>query len=806
MDARKIENPTAEWGKQKTNQFNKDAVRALDEYDDDLKAQTDNTFSNNAKTEFKHAISLPKAELIACANRYLKNTANTAQNKLAVDPLDLLANKVFINAQVAYRNWRGTQMSEGVDDEEELEGLYSWDQPAIHDESVGLSTYRVIFSIKRDGHDAKDPFVAYTTHKNIPLEDFQAADILEIVKGTDIDDEAIRRQDSDFNKGMVDTLVAGLDKDWGSTAHQTPSYKKGYFTQIGAEAQTGARYAFKTGRELVGFKTKDGKMHGYRFDINKFIPTKSKIYQNPKVVQKMVVDMLNSPFPAMHADLSIFHETNAIGKSDCSLNWTVHKVFQGYHTATHLTYISDTDGLYNLPDTLPGIKGKYSSKIDIENCRSSQFKIDARLFTKQNDMSMIRLHCRQTKQALGMLAHASYGSFGKREKTNINNCGYIYEYLPDYTVIANTIIKPYKDHLFNSTSYTIIHWNPYIRKKESGPSHTTESDDRLKTVENMMNRLQVRVEGLDSGYNQLLPLEQFRLQVKDKQELGYFIPGILELDYAKSAGYEEFRSLGGYLIKSLNFQTKLVLEHQRHKLELELLTHHILPHFQRNTRNVFGSLKELVLDTFAEKQGDKTKYIPVYPGFLGTLLEKIHQRPSSYHAEDLIPHIKQWTLDWNAFLDSRGIPILRRESNSSELKVLVAEIEDRNTVRRDLERKSKKGQSSHPSHPSHPGYANNPRALPRPQWKGVNKKTGGALQGREHAPSFSAADRHRDSMSDMGFDRTHDKYQNSQFKSTTTHSQHSLAESAEFIPTKMQAEIDTLKRTLNELTLRISLQ
>jgi hypothetical protein len=276
------------------------------------------------------------------------------------------------------------------------------------------------------------------------------------------------------------------------------------------------------------------------------------------------------------------------------------------------------------------------------------------------------------------------------------------------------------------------------------------------------------------------------------------------------------------------------LEHHRHKLELELLTQHILPYFGRHHESAFRDLSDLVLNTFAEKLGNgKTKYIPVYPGFLGYMLEKIHKNPEHYDAERLIAPIKQWTLDWHEFLTSRGIVYLKRNSNSPDLIKLVAEIEDRNTVRRALEKKNKQGATP-------PGH---PKALPRPTqqrqashpWTAKNKKNGNTQRGWENPPEDGAAGRNANAMSDMGLhsglmgsdsreSQVHewgaaagerrsetyaprnrgvrDKTQDSRGYQTPIHTAYPQAG---FSSLKMQAEIDTLKRTLNELTLKAAL-
>lgn len=821
--ARKIEDATAEWNKQKTNPFNRDAVVALDRYDADITAQTNNTITNLKLIEFKHAISTPNAEIISCANRYLKNKANDAQNLLALKPLDVVSNKAFINAQVEYRDWRGKQISEQIDSSDYMKGVFDLDLGSESD----LQTYKVTFFIKRgkdlenhyevDNHAVEftsDPAVAYTKYKDIQLEDLQASDIIDIIKQADSEIPS-----DHLDKSIVDSLINGVDKLWGVDAIQSRTTKAGYFTQIGNEFETAARYAFKTG-VLDGFRTSDSDIiHSCKFDINKFMPTKAKIYQNPKVVQKMATDMLNSPFPAMHADLCIFYSENKNWEKNFSLNWTIHRVYPGFHTSTHLTYISDEAGLCNLPDTLPGIRNMYKEKIDTKYCKYYQSKIDSKLFTKPDDISMTSLHCNKVKLALDQIGHASYGHFGDRAPKSANDCGFIYEYSPDYTVIASTIFKPYNKYSFNCTSYTIIHWNTthtIPARREQG--QVSDRQDRLKTVENMMERLQLRVAGLDTGLKQIIPSEQFRLQVKDNHELDYFIPGILALKYAQSKPHEPSSKFGGYLIRSPDFKVKLVLEHQRHKLEFELLKNHILPLFGRDTDNVFASLKELVIGTFAERlNGGRTQYIPVYPGFLGTALQKIHQNPAMYNAISLIPFIKQWTLDWHDFLEKRMMPTDWVDLTSDKLTKLVSDIEDRNTVRRKLLKESLKGQ--HRGYPStgYAGYTNTGRVVypntshagqskhPVSQlpWTGRNPRTGNTQTGREHPPAKSVADSRANDIEDMGLEDLHKP--STRRPRDRTHDNIKPTDDLR-AQLRMQGEIDSLKRTLNEFTLRTHVQ
>ncbi len=127
-----------------------------------------------------------------------------------------------------------------------------------------------------------------------------------------------------------------------------------------------ARIAYKKGKTIEKIKI-NGQTHGFIFNINKSIPSKSRIYQNPKVVEKMTADIINSPIPAMHTDLTIYYNFNNEEEIDfkktVQISWTVNKVYLGWHKATHLTYLSSNTGFYNLPDSLPEIRSKNKNSL-----------------------------------------------------------------------------------------------------------------------------------------------------------------------------------------------------------------------------------------------------------------------------------------------------------------------------------------------------------------------------------------------------------------------------------------------------------
>jgi hypothetical protein len=189
------------------------------------------------------------------------------------------------------------------------------------------------------------------------------------------------------------------------------------------------------------------------------------------------------------------------------------------------------------------------------------------------------------------------------------------------------------------------------------------------------------------------------------------------------------------------------------------------------------------------------------------MLEKIHQNPTLYDADSLIPHIKKWTLDWREFLISRSILYVIRTSNAYDLIKLVAEIEDRNTVRRELEKKNKRG-ATLPGHPKALKRPNQQHQANTQPWTAINRRNGKVMSGRENPPEHGAADRNANARSDLGFDSlmgTHERYEAHYPPRPRDYNRSQFTETAHPGSLKMQAEIDSLKCTLNELTLKAAL-
>jgi hypothetical protein len=357
--------------------------------------------------------------------------------------------------------------------------------------------------------------------------------------------------------------------------------------------------------------------------------------------------------------------------------------------------------------------------------------------------------------------------------------GFIYEYAPDYTIIASTSTKSTSTKCHHVTSYTIIHWNPNLHKKQR-TQPPTESF-KLTEMEGALYRINVQIQKLNAGYDELSPY-RYGLTAADIRPVELFIPGILEdMDYAKSAAHNPSKVMGGYVMARIDHRDRMLVEHHRHKLEIDLLRA-ILPVLGKSGVKVYTELKNLVLEKFADAKGGRPAFIHAYPGFLGTLLMAVH-KAAEYPL--LIPHVKQWTLDWDEFLTSRKIP--HPWSDSTRFTEINNKIEDRRSIKKQMDRKQ------------YPGRAlPNPRFTPN-RYPKDQKKSIPTSHPWQPTPQ-TAADRNRSDMDAMGIGRPNRvRWDDEATRASQTRSEFENSDSTHSL--KMQAEIDTLKRTLNALTL-----
>jgi hypothetical protein len=701
------------WNKQRENPLNKEPLEKQDFYNE-MKSVT--FYGGNQP---KCAVAFNREELNECAFKYLKTGANNAQNKLAARPDSPDANFDFLETQKELRGRRGSYIKEHLDDDD-FTGIFE-----LSTDYTGFSNYEVLFTV-----DDKIQIRAFVQHKNIKLENMTPNDITDILK-------LVETEGFD---GVIDAL-----KDlW------TPGGKFDQTYFLGAEPRFNtARYAIKSGKN---YKLKTSNIPFiYRFNINRMIPTKTKIYQNPLVVEKMITDFVNYNLPAMHVDLSVFYNCATEEKSKSNLVWTIHKL-ENHHNAIHMVVLENNEGFLQLPETLQEVRDQFQ----MGKSKISSFEIDSTIFTKPDDTCMLDLHAKLSTYFLRDMVKKG------TDQAHPINFGYIYEYVPDYTIIASTLDPSSKTGQKWVTSYTIIHWN--AMKK----TQVNLMGERLKGLEESIQNSQVEIRRLTTGYDELSPYKQFGLQSIDAGLPSYIIPGIYDSDYAKNSRIDKNQKMGGYVLNP-DLRTYTLLEHFRHRWECELLIQHILPFYNRDTTDCYTEMRVLVLEQFVAKENGRPVFIHVFPGFFGQLIMSIHR----LGIPQLIKPIKDYTLKWNAFFLSRGNLVKRFQL---EFGSIIAEIEDRKVIRK---------------------WANKPRreTVPKrafqrptftPTWVQQTPKQKGKPTKVKESGLFHMDEMSKD-MDAMGF------------KTTTETVPVDTDKTARNALTC--EEIDTLKRTLNEVTL-----
>ena len=361
------------WKKQKKNIFNQipthrnssfdDAIHD-DIYDKTFEFQINNGIDTVKSKEFKHAISFPQSELDVCAHNHLLSKALDAQNALAYNPDGFYENTQFMNTQIDFRDWRGTYMLEKTVnfDGTLMEGIRE-----ICRKSKLIGNYRstinnkvqyqVEFTVRRkldndninektaediEKHSNMENMSLWSNvdYDDVVLEDITPLQIIEIIKQTNFAEGEIQHivNNKKITKEKIDKILLAIEDNFRK--HTTTNQH--YFKYLGAgfNVDKTARFAQK-GNTTEGIES-EGEKHAYLFDINRFMPSQEKIYQNPNVVEKMTMDFLQFPVPASHADLTVelgHGEKGNIFERD-HLIWTIHKTYLNQHMATHVTYLS----------------------------------------------------------------------------------------------------------------------------------------------------------------------------------------------------------------------------------------------------------------------------------------------------------------------------------------------------------------------------------------------------------------------------------------------------------------------------------
>ena len=572
-------------------------------------------------------------------------------------------------------------------------------------------TYRVVFSLTETGQLAsyytadqvkQSSNLLFTTYADLTYGDMEfykmhPVDIVNIITKANLEKIEDLANVSPYNANKLNEIIQKVKSSvpTGDTPWLGGEYKP-Y-----SETSRFSYQHFKTDKEI----TYDDKAYSYNMHVNKLFPTKSRIYHNPKVVQKMIYDFLRLNLHMQHVDLTVTANGRQ-GKIE-TLQWTIYRISPDAHSVTHLTYHDNkSSGFYNLPDDLLAIRGEliedkdpekiskyFSNPIPPTQITSFLYKLNAKQYSIHNEIKWLDLHAELARNARyametdqtenHRLYETAYKEVGEN-KYEDQQYAYVYEY-GGHTIIANSLnYKPSKGYSFgNFTSYTIIHWN----FKNTGIDTNRNSlvpyvNSKIEQFEHNLSYIQQKM--------QSLPALQYNAELADDTVLDYFIPAILkDKEYAAGDTYNEHKTFVNFYIASPTIQQKVLLESKRYELEVRFLNP-MLRYFGTYDSDIkpFLNLRDTVhrflLDTDQEQLlRKKIKPIKLCPGYFATMLIKIHYKtvsPSAENAhmftETLLPNIKQWTLEWQEYLQKMEIDYTEKED--SDLDDLVVQIEKRN--------------------------------------------------------------------------------------------------------------------------------
>jgi hypothetical protein len=669
------------------------------------------------KEEFKHASTLPQSELDACALKYLKTEANKAMNQLALLPENINLNKKFQETQRNLRNWRGSYITKKCTEHNEVNSFMSRGEDVP--DSLNYHNFLVTFSLSTYDND-DSPFEIHTdadfvkrksklvttfnanvTHFDKSLSTMDANDIMEIITQMNMNEIP---ENSYFTGGhLTDILFKIKEEHIDSGKHSLGiPFQSIPFSEV-------SRYAMRSLQRGEQNITVTGNSYYYNINVNKIMPSKYRIYHNPKIVQRMICDILRAPMEPMQVDLTL-------RDMDHILQWTVHRIAIDEHAVHHFTYMDKfSDGLFELPDKLEEIRKACERSIV---CKSLCYSMKKDELSVYNELQLLNTHAHLTQKILyddaefAKLVETNFAQPLYSYKNSIDTLhvkdkqhAFVYEY-GEYTVIANTIFyKPDDINRRNVTSYTIIHWNHGKSQHHTngGGGGGALVNSRLQTFDHRLNGLQ-ELAGYMQQEMKNFQVFQYNPVLVDHsmtENLDYFIPAIFyNRGYAAGEEYNAQMPFSGFFIKSPSFQQRVLLESKRYEMHIWFIKHIMpvfgLPSTKEYDETWFGKLEQLMYDYILSedeklRHDNREKIIGMNPGWVAEALMRIHKGditavPEGKTKEEivrqLLPAVKYWTLEWYAFLSQNdfGITVSSPQEFQTLANNLVKVIESRRRV------------------------------------------------------------------------------------------------------------------------------
>lgn len=728
------------WDAQQHTPFNRHASVPMEKfrredkgstYKDSEYDTTSGTWKETKKIKYNPTCAVPQEELDSCAHKFLIDEANNAQNELAFRPKEERTLADFENAQVKLRDWRGKYVFNRSTDQNtsrNIEGLQGTVDSLDTAYEVALSV------VRNDPNSPPQALTRYIRHSCEDMDEIRPSDIIEIVTEANklIADHEIASMQSELDKKKLVETVSKIKVEFDHKRNDIDGRNNTYFQSLTANLESVSdtrHFAIKSSSRHDAFELDGGKLI-YKFNINRIVPGKSKIYHNPKVVQKMECDMINAPFPSMCADLTLSYTTTVEAngrKVDERIDfvWTITKIHKDCHKATHLTYVSTTDkGFFEQPGTLREITAMSAAKIEDAHSSLSQYSLNAMNYNRHNYTELLNLHSSLNRSFINTIfelkitgAHIDEAALTKANADR--SCCFIYEYKTGYTVIASTLVRPYSEHY--CTSYTIIHWNtaPYkLWRSEDAASKPAQpppvsfaervEKERIKGDIEILKREMIT---LRFGVEDVVRTEEYGTLVKKSHVPDFVIPAMLKL--RPDGKFDHGGDLVGYIVEKPTIEQWLVLEGRRRQTEGVMMRHFIGPYLEKGTQRTQRtqknkedrkSIRDLLLNVLKINRDIVNKKM-VYPGCFGYLLEHLYASGTGHDDDDfsnILNEIEQRSENWYEFL--KYMPDIKfKEGTKEDFKRIKVEIENHSRLVYEINKLNIAHEGAHSRHtpPTH---------------------------------------------------------------------------------------------------------
>jgi hypothetical protein len=675
---------------------NRSKADILDKFDAEIKRdQKENLYktADGAKL-FKHARNIPQSEIDSCALKAFKAAANYAMNWLAINPDDEEQNQQFEETQRNLRNWRGNYIARRHERLRSMQDHYTPDSSSIDEVDAGQEhEFLIVFTITDHSdstvlsEEKKDNLI-FMSRQNItsadrPLHEMQTHDVMALLRQW----HAPETSGSQFTKEVVDEILTKVAVDL---------LKKGALLGVPfRETDQTIKFAEDEKHTKQFSCDIEGIEFHYSVNINKIMPSKPKIYHNPGIVQKMILDFLRLPIPPLNIDLTVETRSYSEHGRKTQLQWTIHRINNNCHTAVHTTYKDRyRKGLVNLQENLRDIRRVENEPINESDTRSKTCKIDTHKFN--NEKSWLDIHTDLAHRCLLELLPERMQDHIPLSDDNADQRGYVYEY-GEYTIIANTLMLYGAGDAAakSATSYTIIHWNSNTARDRSSSGTQASIMTQLRTLQYNIDNLNYHTGNIQMEMRKIPALEYGGADMIEEPVLDYFIPAILmDETYSHNEDYHTYdktKEFGGYLIKAPNKRLRALLECKRYELETEFLKA-LIRAFTLGVdyTDMFTRMRELItqfLATDKERHLSETKrakFVAVFPGWIGFAMIRLHQEKmiDGTNKKHLIgvlgPYIKGWSVKWKEYLKTVGFS--QKPLTEDRFAPLVKKIEENKKI------------------------------------------------------------------------------------------------------------------------------